>query len=76
MLKVKDSVDLKELEKFGFIFCDHDDLWYSYYYNPEENIKINYSDRELDFYLCDMQESSIATLYDLIKADLIEKGNE
>ena len=76
MLKVKDNVDLKELEKFGFVFCDHDDLWYSYYYNPEENIKINYSDRELDFYLCDMQESSIATLYDLIKADLIEKEDE
>ena len=76
MLKIKDNVDLKELEKYWFIFCDHDDLYYSYYYNPEENIKINYSDRELDFYLCDMQESSIATLYDLIKADLIEKVDE
>ena len=76
MLKVKDNVDLKELEKYGFVFCDHDDLWYSYYYNPEENIKINYSDRELDFYLCDMTESSINILYDLIKADLIEKADD
>ena len=73
MLKIRDDIDLKELEKYGFIFIDHDDLWYSYYYNPEENIKINYSDRELDFYLCDMTENSINTLYDLIKDGIVEK---
>jgi len=73
MLKIKDNVDLKELEKYGFIFMDYDDLWYSYYYNPEENIKINYSDRKLDFYLCGMTESSINILYDLIKDGLVEK---
>ena len=73
MLKISDGVDLKELEKHGFIFRDFDDIWYSFYYNPEENIKINFSDRELDFYLSDMTESCIDTLYDLIKADLVEK---
>ena len=76
MLRIKDNVDLKELEKYGFIFFDHDSLWYSYYYNPEENIKINYSDKELDFYLSNMTESTINTLYDLIKDGLVEKVKE
>lgn len=78
MLKIKDNIDLKELEKYGFIFCDCDihcgnNLYYSYYYNPDENIKINCDDKEFDFYLCMMTENSIDLLYDLIKDGLVEK---
>ena len=30
MLKIKDSVDLKELEKYGFISCDHNKYKYKF----------------------------------------------
>ena len=73
MLKIKDNVDLKELEKYGFIFVDRADLWYTYYFNQENNMKVDYSDRELDFYNCGLGDNIVNTLYDLIKADLVEK---
>ena len=77
MLKIKDNVDLKELEKFGFKKIRFNE--FRNYYNKEENdidyfiwedtriieINSNNYDRELD-----------NLLYDLIKADLVEKVGE
>lgn len=73
MLKIKDDVDLGELEKFGFekfpngyfkkayLINDNDDK-VCYSINNKRIIKITRLDGELD-----------NTLYDLIQAGLVEK---
>jgi len=80
MLKIKQNIDLKELEKYGFTWEDCcDDIWYTYYFkNIDSNttIRINYSDREIEHlsYNYDYENDKwLDTLYDLIKADLVEK---
>lgn len=82
MLKIKDNVDLKELEKYGFELNQWNE------YRKEicggrrgqcfEVILFNGGDRILYGYACgadgDGEEACIDdTLYDLIKADLVEK---
>lgn len=72
-----EKIDLKELEKYGFIFIDHDDLWYSYYYHQVNDMKVAYSDRILCTDIIPINEiSNINTLYDLIKDGLVEKVEE
>lgn len=80
MLKVKDDVDLKELEKYGF---EENSFYYSkildfeYYkviINVEKDrkyliIQTNYYDSNYACYIPSL-------IYDLIKADLIEKVEE
>ena len=80
MLKIKDDVDLKELEKFGFKHIDVcDDIWYTYYKKKIDNntdIHIDYSDRKIETrsVIYDYESYEwLDTLYDLIKADLVEK---
>ena len=72
MLKIKDNVDLKELEKFGFKkyeygYCTEDT------YVPIKPPNGYESNREI----CENSHESTPTyadtLYDLIKADLVEK---
>ena len=73
MLKIKDNVDLKELEKFGFEYYDYGDN-HDYYMYPdikEYAIYIFVPDRQImvdKFY-----DRHLTVLYDLIKADLVEK---
>lgn len=73
MLKIKDNVDLKELEKFGFkrfpngyfkkvYIGNDDDDKVCYQISENRIIQITRLDGELD-----------NTLYDLIKSDLVEK---
>ena len=63
MLKIKDSVNLKELEKFGFELETDD-------FNGEklvtEGLTIWYIDREV-------WGTNLDLLFDLIKAGLVEK---
>lgn len=69
MLKIKDNVDLKELEKFGF-----KEDYNMYFYKNKYDIKvveINKETRKIDN-LGDITGNII--FYDLIKADLVEKG--
>ena len=68
MLKIKDDVDLKELEKFGFKK--------KYYYNATV---LESEDNKQDI-LFDLKTKKMLfcnfgydILYDLIKADLVEK---
>ncbi len=80
MLKIREDVDLKELEKYGFVKNDHFDLFTRYEYKPDsgtclyvdeyKNITIfpTYYDK-LDIKIMDK-------LYDLIKADLVVKMEE
>ena len=77
MLKIREDVDLKELEKYGFVKNGHFDLFTRYEYKPDsgtclyvdeyKNITIfpTYYDK-LDIKIMDK-------LYDLIKANLVVK---
>lgn len=69
-----EKVELKELEKYGFIFIDRDDLWYSYYYHQENDMTVAYDDRIIKTDIIPLNEiSTINTLYDLIKDGLVIK---
>jgi hypothetical protein len=72
MLKIKDNIPLTELEKFDF--CEIDENWYQIGSGWEAHITVR-PDRRIkfgdewwgeDFNLMDL-------LYDLIKADMVEK---
>ena len=80
MLKIKDNVDLKELEKFGF---EKDGYNYCYDFIPyKENggqyILFDVKERKLylDYIDLDYFDEAVNILYDLIKADLVEKVGE
>ena len=85
MLKIKDNVDLKELEKFGFEYLkkvDHPQKKCCYFISANvcQNGIMIYDDRIVRNVGADsvLRETN-DTLYDLIKADLVEKvsdGNE
>ena len=84
MLKIKDSVDLKELEKFGFYKSggvyqnnlEYDDV-NSAIVGIDICIYIVITDRIIRFASNDQKETTnLDTLYDLIKADLVEKVEE
>ena len=97
MLKIKDNVDLKELEKYGFItekcgngentFYDKTKEYEKYDYgflindyNDENNRTIGYYFNNLEDVVYQdinhLDTHSLDTLYDLIKADLVEKVDE
>lgn len=75
MLKIKDNVDLKELEKFGFIFHKKLGSWFKIVgaygeamtINSKRMIVYNHYLETLRFNLWN------DTIYDLIKADMVEK---
>ena len=78
MLKIKDNIDLKELEKYGFANGFQD------YYVQDENYCTNLSikkcskmikTRNTDYKFKQVDEIA-DLLYDLIKADLVEKVDE
>jgi hypothetical protein len=82
MLKIKDNVDLKELEKYGFTY---DEDWYYDFvpYNKHDNTGSYISvlcyfkayNRQLDFVHIQPEDFGKAAciLYDLIQAGLVEK---
>ena len=76
MLKIKDNVDLKELEKFGFkpdYYVDEKVYVKKFkkglFYKEEMIIYCN--DRNIQ--VTNNGQILLGTLYDLIKADLVEK---
>ncbi len=82
MLKIKDSVDLKELEKFGF-----EKDGYSYYYDfipynedtsNGQYVLVDIKTRKIDLGYIDLDyfDEAVELLYDLIKADMVEKVEE
>jgi hypothetical protein len=71
MLKIKDNIDLKELEKYGF-------EPYEYGYCTEDTYVANISDYYFkERIICENSHESTETyadtLYDLIKDGLVEK---
>lgn len=73
MLKIKDNVNLKELEKFGFEKIDNG------YINTYLNNKASYGlngiqiDTETRELYAELMFEQIELFYNLIKADLVEK---
>jgi hypothetical protein len=74
MLKIKDGVDLKELENFGFV----KESYFWYFGNPifdgisiVEDSKIIYMEIDRDY-----ESPLYDTLFELIKADMVEKVEE
>ena len=83
MLKIKDNVDLKELEKYGFKLKYNENDGKPFYYvkrfvdaNRKGEITIYVKDREISCYVGDETEKVNDTLYDLIKTDLVEKVDD
>ena len=79
MLKIKDNVDLKESEKFGFKyndgtgqykFCERNVDGATYIYINTWNRKIVYRQDKSTDNMC------LEKLYDLIENDLVEKVEE
>jgi hypothetical protein len=76
MLKIKDNVDLKELEKFGFEFDDKIGRWLCLDKKSliKTYVKINSWNGKIQICIpldCDQLVPDV--LYDLIQAGLVEK---
>ena len=86
MLKIKDNVDLKELEKFGLEFYEYEEagLKYQSYMLDDDSTQIVVLDEIENIprgHIYNPEEYAISydawdKLYDLIKADLVEKVSE
>ena len=78
MLKIKDSVDLKELEKFGFEEEENNYFYYGFTRpdcNSEIRMYVDKKDRTIttgfDMYVA--EDKIHDKIYDLIQAGLVEK---
>ena len=73
MLKIKDNIELKELEKFGFLKAEQ------YYYYPVVDcvmeLRVWKTDRVLYISVNDYEDftEDIDKIFDLIEAGLVEK---
>lgn len=77
MLKIKDNVNLKELEKYGFTLEYYIDCWawikkYKRGEHYEEYINVWENDRAIHCCAIEMLD----TLFDLIQEGLVEKVEE
>lgn len=83
-LKIKDSVDLKELEKFGFehspmIYTKIITRKYNGFCDMEENEKIFVEEKSRKISIKSSlfnKDIELCTIYDLIKADIVEVVEE
>lgn len=72
-LKIKDNVDLKELEKFGFVEINYVNMIIYKYENDYGNIIIG-QDKIVHLNHITVNNTALLDIvYDLIKADLVEK---
>lgn len=78
MLKIRDSVDLKELEKFGFkpiYYGINNIIKYEYRHNAyDRSFWIDVDTRRV--YLDECYSGDLIVLYDLIQAGLVEKVSD
>lgn len=77
MLKIKDDVDLKELEKFGFVKYQYREN-HSYYMYPDiKNYQLYIFIENRQIFTNDIyNEKPLVVLYDLIQAGLVEKPEQ
>lgn len=84
MLKIKDEVDLKELEKFGFKYDEQMNYWYKHCLGTFNKFIVLTEDDidsfngQIVFYNDSAFNTTLYldTLYDLIQAGLVEKVEE
>lgn len=86
MLKIKDSVDLKELEKYGFENVEYryereiDNCWFGLISIDIEDRSIIRNTEEIGYWCCDDIEDfnsyDCKYIKDLIEAGLVEKVKE
>lgn len=70
MLRIKNNIDLKELEKFGLIYRGYE--LYHLCIDEYNYINVYEYSRELNF-VCLNDERTKNKIYDLINAGLVEK---
>lgn len=75
MLKIKDNVDLKELEKYEFKQIK-DYISDKYYAYLNGSLRINLSNRKLTKNDAHFSEYDLDVVYDIIKDGLVEKVDE
>lgn len=75
MLKIKDNIDLKELEKYGFkLIKDYiSDKYYAYL---SGSLRINLSNKKLIKNDAHFNEYDLDVVYDLIQDGLVEKVSD
>lgn len=79
MLKIKDNIDLKDLEKYGFRYCELETNNYCwvFYFDDEFNLTIYENNKSLeigkDAKANYSSVDNLDILYDLIQAGLVEK---
>lgn len=81
MLKIRDDVDLKELEKFGFEYRENKKLSYNSVYEWNDMLQVKGSNEQIYIRVFDRRELVVNSdcgiamekLYDLIKANLVVK---
>lgn len=79
-LRIKDNVDLKKLEKIEFKRNEHFDLFTRYEYKPDSSVCL-YVDEGRTISIFPTHYDKLCSkimdkLYDLIKADLVEKVDD
>lgn len=72
MLKIRDDIDLKELEKYGFNKI-RGYISNKYYAYLKGSLRINLDSRYLQINDAHFCEYDLDVVYDLIKANLVEK---
>lgn len=75
MLKIKDNVDLKELEKFGF-YKEQESDRYIYERNRFLGLRVEHNSRIIGIFSqidIMIEKGVLAKLFDLIQAGLVEK---
>ncbi len=81
MLKIKDNVDLKELEKLGFkkvtyINGDIYEFTRHRYNHNIRNVIVSTTDRILHYNIMSVHNELDDIVFDLIKANMVEKVGE
>lgn len=78
MLKIRDNVDLKELEKYGFYKGEFEDYYFDFIEYTEYEysyLSVAFNGYEIRFDWLDFEhyEKAIDLIFDLIQAGLVEK---
>ena len=81
MLKIKDNVDLKELEKFGFKYDEYNKVWIKQLYTSDCDLIVdanrfiyheNYSTADMNYHATGV----VVAIFDLIQSNMVEKVAE
>lgn len=81
MLKIKDNVDLKELEKFGFKYSEEERNYYKCVFLDKSDVVMEYwidiDTRVIEFDVDSITISDCdSTIYDLTKDGIVEKVSD